>query len=271
MVTDSQEELRFALDLAERAGVMLAERFRSPEARKPGFKGRRNLVTATDRELEDFITAEISRAYPGHGILAEEAHAQDLESEWLWVIDPLDGTTNFVHGHPFVAVSIGLLHERKPFLGVVNAPMLGMLFDAVTGGGARLNGEFVSVSRTKEIADSLVATGFAYNRNDCNADNLDNFTRFASEARGIRRCGSAATDLCFVAAGIYDLFWELWLAPWDVAAGCVIVTEAGGRVSDLRGGDDYIFGKSIVASNGILHENARANLSGAGETAPNTD
>jgi myo-inositol-1(or 4)-monophosphatase len=170
------------------------------------------------------------------------------------VIDPLDGTTNFAHRLPVFAVSIGLVVGGRPVLGVVLDPVRGDLFTASAGGGARLDGRQVRVSSVDDLGRSLLATGFPYDIRDSPVNNLDHFQNFCLRAQAVRRCGSAALDLCYLACGRFDGFWELKLKPWDVAAGALIVTEAGGRVSDLDGGDHRIDNGETLATNGLIHE-----------------
>jgi myo-inositol-1(or 4)-monophosphatase len=260
-MTDSM--LNFAVSLAGDSGKMLSERFADFRGQKVDYKGKRDLVTRADTDLEDFIVSRIRKEFPDHDILAEESRSSEKGSNYRWIIDPLDGTTNFAHGHPFVSVSIALTVDGALQLGVVAAPMLDAVFAAERGRGATKNGDPIHVSEVEDLIRAMVATGFAYNRHESEADNIDNFSRIVTEVQGIRRCGSAAIDLCFVASGVYDAFWELWLAPWDVAAGSIIVREAGGTVTDLDGKDDFIHGRNIVASNGKLHETVRSRLTGA--------
>jgi myo-inositol-1(or 4)-monophosphatase len=180
-----------------------------------------------------------------------------------WVVDPLDGTTNFVHGHPFFCVSIGLTRGVEGIAGVVFAPYLEELFTAEIGGGAALNGVRCRVSAETELGHALLASGFAYGQDRDANTNLENWARLSLVSRGLRRCGSAALDLSYVACGRFDGFWELYLGAWDVAAGAVLVREAGGKVTDLRNGDRWRDGREILATNGILHEEIRKNLVGA--------
>ena len=225
---------------------------------------RRELVTAADRAAERIVVEGLLRAFPGHAVLAEEGvlttqGVASRASDWTWIVDPLDGTTNFVHGLPFFAVAIGLAFRNRPVVGVVHAPALGETFLGAEGLGARrvfADGceRPLRVSATAELADALLATGFSYNRNEPGRDdNAARLTRALPLCRDLRRLGSAELDLCLVAAGVYDGYWELYLAPYDVAAGAVLVREAGGVVTDLGGGDDWLFGGSILATNGPLH------------------
>ncbi|MGA0870347.1 MAG: inositol monophosphatase family protein, partial [Planctomycetota bacterium] len=220
---------------------------------------RRELVTAADREAEAAVVGRILGSRPDDAILAEEgaltpAGEASGASRHLWVIDPLDGTTNFVHGLPYHAVAVGLTIDGVPSVGVVHAPALGRTWAAALGLGAQRDGDVIQVSRTDELADALVATGFSYARHQPgHEDNVDRIRAVLPMCRDLRRYGSAQLDLCLVADGSMDGYWELDLAPYDVAAGAVIVREAGGRVTDLRGGDDWLFGGRLLASNGSIH------------------
>ncbi len=252
--------LDFAIDVSKRAGKKLLGRFEKLGRSDISFKGKRNLVTVADNESEEFIVAEIRRSFPEHTILAEERTKDREETGYRWIIDPLDGTINYAHGHPFFCVAMALLREGEVVLGVVHAPLLGETYHAELGKGAFLGGRKLSVSDSDELINSLLATGFAYVREETMSNNLANFSRLSLKARGVRRYGSAAIDLAYVAAGRLDGFWELYLAPWDVAAGSLLVTEAGGKVTDIAGGDDYIYGQNIVASNGCIHDIIRENI-----------
>jgi len=189
----------------------------------------------------------------------------------LWIVDPLDGTTNYVHGLPFYCVAIALAYQRTPVVGVVHAPALGQTFTACAGGGARRrfeddHEERLAVSDTEAFADALLATGFSYNRNEPGRDdNSGNIARILPHCRDLRRLGSAELDLCLVASGQYDGYWERYLAPYDVAAGAIIVREAGGRVTDFADGEDWLFGDSVLASNGRIHSELRGLLDQPGD------
>jgi myo-inositol-1(or 4)-monophosphatase len=247
-----------AIELAHAAGAVLLQH-QAQGVRTESKGRRRELVTAADRAAERGIVQGLLDRFPGHGVLAEEgvltAQGQvSHASDWTWIVDPLDGTTNFVHGLPFYSVAIALAFRMVPVVGVVHAPVLGHTYAAAVGQGATRDGQVLRVSETQELADALLATGFAYNRDEPGADdNLSLIGRVLPQCRDIRRFGSAELDLCLVAAGNYDGYWELGLAPYDVAAGAVIVQEAGGMVSDLRGGADWLLGQRILASNGALH------------------
>jgi len=226
---------------------------------------RRELVTAADRAAEHIVVGGLLAAFPDHAILAEEGvlttqGRASKVADWTWIVDPLDGTTNFVHGLPFFAVAIALAFRNRPVVGVVHAPALGETFVAARGLGAmrlRADGsrDALRVSSTSELADALLATGFSYNRNEPGRDdNAARLARVLPHCRDLRRLGSAELDLCYTAAGVYDGYWELYLAPYDVAAGAVVVQEAGGRVTDLASGEDWLFGGQVLASNGALHD-----------------
>jgi myo-inositol-1(or 4)-monophosphatase len=254
-----------AIELAASAGKVLLEHMRG-DLRTESKGRRRELVTAADRAAERVVVGGLLQRFPGHGVLAEEGvlTAQGRvtgESEWTWIVDPLDGTTNFVHGLPFFAVAIALAFRQVPVVGVVHAPVLGDTYAAAAGHGAMRNGERIGVSSTAELADALLATGFAYVRDDPGRDdNTARLQRVLPLCRDLRRFGSAELDLCMVAAGSFDAYWELDLAPYDVAAGAVVVQEAGGTVTDLAGGDRWLFGGQILASNGRLHDVVRRSL-----------
>ncbi len=209
-----------------------------------------DLVTHVDRLCESHIRDALLAAYPEHVVLGEE-QGQSGEASHRWIVDPIDGTLNYAHGFPFYCVSIGLEIDGDLVLGVVYDPVRDELFSAVRGGGAYLNGRPLTVSSETNPGNAMLATGFAYS-GDTIGENLDAFARMLSAVRTVRRPGAAALDLCYVAAGRLDGFWELKLNPWDVAAGVVIVQEAGGTVTD-SGGAPYQLGERVVASNGHLH------------------
>jgi myo-inositol-1(or 4)-monophosphatase len=255
---DEAQALAFTIDLVRAAGrIVLGLRGR----RKLDFKERRNLVTEADLASERHITAALRERFPDHAIFSEEETRDDPSARpYCWFIDPIDGTTNFYHGLPLFTVSIGLAHQGKPLLGVVHAPALDECYWARRGGGAFCNGAPIRVSETADLPDALLSSGFAYSRNRQSYTNLENFQRLLMESREVRRCGSAALDLCWVACGRFDGFWEAYLNPWDVAGGVCLVQEAGGRVSDFTGGNDFLMGKNIIASNGKIHEAIREKL-----------
>ena len=217
------------------------------------LKGEINLVTEVDRICERKIIEIIEEAFPEHNILTEETPMPEGSSPYRWIIDPLDGTTNYTHGYPFFCTSIALELEGKVILGAIYDPLLDELFTAQQGQGAFLNGERITVSTTERLTEALLCTGFPYDLRESPINNLDHFNSFIMKARAIRRDGSAALDLCYVAMGRFDGFWELKLNPWDVAAGKLLVEEAGGMVTDFEGGPLDIYGQETLASNRRIH------------------
>ncbi len=226
------------------------------------FKGTVDLVTLFDRKSQEMIFRSLSAAFPSHGFLAEEDLSLPGTSDWRWIIDPIDGTTNFAHTFPVFCVSIALEQEGVIVVGVVYDPMRDELFEAVKGGGAFLNGVPIMVSNVPELGKALLATGFPYDVRTSRFNNVREFNAFIIRAQAIRRCGSAALDLCYVACGRFDGFWELKLKPWDVAAGALIVEEAGGRVSDFDGRTFDPYNQRALASNGRIHEEMKKVLEG---------
>lgn len=250
---------------SKEAGALLLDYARS------GFKIQHkqtiNLVTDADHAAEQCIIDRIHGTWPDHRFLAEErGRVETRRSPYRWIIDPLDGTTNFAHGYPMYCVSIGLEINGRCVLGVVYDPSRDELYTAWDQGGAWLNGNRIHVSETESLDQSLLVTGFAYDIRETTRNNLDHFARFALKAQGLRRTGSAALDLCYVAAGRFDGFWEVRLNPWDMAAGAVIVREAGGRLTNFRGDDLSIYGQELVASNARIHRGMLAVLAEAGST-----
>ena len=218
------------------------------------------LVTVADRAAEEVVVQGLLDRFPGHGVLAEEGvltptgRTSHVDARHLWIVDPLDGTTNFVHQLPFFSVAVALAIDGEVVIGVVHAPAMELTFEAARGHGAQCNGEPITVTGTTELSGALVGTGFSYVRNDAGRDdNMRRLTRALHACRDIRRFGSAELDLCFVGSGQFDAFWELYLQPYDVAAGAIVVQEAGGEVTDLVGGDDWLYGGQILASNDHLH------------------
>jgi myo-inositol-1(or 4)-monophosphatase len=243
---------RVAHGAAARAGALIRARYR--ERQDISFKSEVDLVTAVDRQAEQLIVEAIRDAFPAHGIVAEESAAVVGEDPHRWYIDPLDGTTNFAHGYPHFAVSLALAREEELLLGLVYDPIREETFTALRGAGARLNGAPIGVSDTPALERALLGTGFPYDRRQ----HADFYLAFLREGmlrgQGVRRSGSAALDLCYVACGRLDAFWEWKLHPWDTAAGRLIVEEAGGRVSDFRAHPHRLAGEETAASNGHLHE-----------------
>ena len=227
------------------------------------LKGRIDLVTATDLAVEEGLKEALARVLPEAAFLAEETAARTALSGLTWIIDPVDGTTNFAHRFPFVCTSVALYDGQEPVVGCVNAPMLGQCFTAGKGAGAYCNGEPIRVSGTGRLEAALVATGFPYAIRENLDEIMADLRVMLAETQGIRRPGSAALDLAYVAAGRFDAFYELALNPWDVAAGALLVAEAGGRVGSYRPDGPYRLGDfRILASNGALHESILALLAG---------
>jgi len=246
------EYLRVAEDAAQIAGQYQKSRFAS--TLNIEMKGDKNLVTEVDKESERLIVEHLLSCFPDHDIIAEEWDYRQSGSPCRWIIDPLDGTTNYAHGYPWFCVSIGLEREGELVAGVIYNPVYDELFTATKGGGAYMNGNCLSVSTRTPLNNSLLGTGFPY---DCATDpdnNFASFIAFQKSARGIRRAGAAALDLAYVAAGRLDGFWELKLRAWDVAAGVLIVREAGGMVTTFDGSAYDVFNDKIVASNGLIHD-----------------
>ncbi|MDP8298592.1 MAG: inositol monophosphatase family protein [Candidatus Tantalella remota] len=212
-----------------------------------------NLVTNVDKTSEKMIIESIMKEFPSHSILAEESGEKPAGDDFLWVIDPLDGTTNYTHAFPFFCVSIGVVVDGAVRAGVVYDPSRDEMFTAAEGKGAAVNGAPIRISEADKLERSLVGTGFAYDIAG-KLDNVESFKMMLKHAQAVRRAGSAALDLCYVACGRFDGFWEMGLHPWDTAAGQIIVKEAGGRVSRIRGKEADIFKKDIVATNGKVHD-----------------
>lgn len=238
--------------LARQAGDILRANF--GRHLRIDHKGIIDLVTEADRQSEAFLVSEIRRRYPDHRILAEESGGQAGDDCCLWYIDPLDGTVNYAHGVPIFSVSLAFQEKGRLRFGVVYDPMQDECFSAEAGRGAWLNGEPIRVSDTPDLDNSLLVTGFPYDIRDNPDNNLDHYARFSLLSQGVRRIGSAALDLSYVACGRFDGFWELRLSPWDVAAGGLIAHQAGGIVTDIYGGTDYLSSQeSILAANPYIH------------------
>jgi len=250
------EELTgFAVELCRGAGSILLSGFRSKSTRI-SYKSRTDMVTNIDRESEEFIVSAIKKKYPDHSIVAEEGSRRDSSGEFKWYIDPLDATNNYAHGIPFFCVSIGVhsSKENRIVSGAVYDPFHDEMFHSSFGGGARCNDEKIQVSNTQDIGIALLATGFPYAKEDMERNNLRQLNAFLPQIQCIRRLGSAALDLCYLASGRIDGYWEPLLHPWDTAAGSLIVEEAGGRVTKYNGDTFDPEYPEILASNGILHD-----------------
>jgi myo-inositol-1(or 4)-monophosphatase len=245
-------ELRsFAENISRGAGEILRRNYGLQQT--VHFKGEINLVTDVDHESEAYLLGRIREAYPDHGVLSEESPELPSGSHYRWLIDPLDGTTNYAHGYPCFGVSVAVEHRGTVVAGAVYDPLLDESFTAALGGGATRNGTPIAVSKTRELRKSLLATGFAYDVKSSSDNNFDYFRAFVLTGQAIRRDGSAALDLCYLACGRFDGFWELKLKPWDTAAGLLILHEAGGVSSRLDGGPYDIHQPDLLASNGLIH------------------
>jgi len=246
--------LNFATDIARDAGNLLVQKLGSA---KVTTKGDINLVTEADIAAENLIIERIRSYYPQHGILAEESGEATLvggkRSEWKWIIDPLDGTTNYAHGYPCFCVSIALERDGQLEIGVVYDPMRDEMFAAERGNGATLNDRKIRVSTVDELSGAMLCTGFPYNVRE-RPDFARDFTNFTMNAQAVRRDGSAALDLAYVACGRFDGFWEDGLSPWDIAAGALLIFEARGKVTNFNDQPLDIYNEQVLASNGLIHE-----------------
>jgi myo-inositol-1(or 4)-monophosphatase len=258
--TPNSDLITRAAEIAREAGALLRDYF--AKGVETEYKGDVDLVTVADRSAEKFIRTRLGEAFPQHGIYGEEGTRERLQSEFRWYVDPLDGTTNFAHGFPQFCVSMGLERraaDSKPEAGgtltaaVIYDPMRDELFSAERGRGARLNGKPMNVSRIRKLAEALLATGFPSRKRHA-SPNIHFYQEFTLRSHGVRRAGSAALDLAYVACGRMEAFWEFNLNPWDTAAGVLLVEEAGGRVTDFAGGRFRLESKEILASNGLIHD-----------------
>ncbi len=245
--------LETAQDIAREAGGLLANYLE----RRIGFelKGEFDLVTEADRASEKLVVERLRSHFPQHSIVAEEGGGHESASEFRWYVDPLDGTTNFAHGFPMFNVTLALENAGELVAGVIYDPVRQEMFSAERGGGAYLNNHRIHASRAARLEDSLVATGFPSYKRHLSV-NVHFYHQVAMATHGVRRAGSAALDLAYVACGRLDLFWEFGLKPWDMAAGILLVREAGGKVTDMKGGPMGLAGAHIAASNGRIHEAA---------------
>ena len=253
--------LEVAIEAAREAGAILLAEFDRPQ--KIGYKGDVDLVTEADRRSEAAIVTRLRSHFPKHTVIAEEGGGYESSvppgatpSRYRWYVDPLDGTTNFAHGYPCFSVSIGLIEGDDLLVGVVYNPINGELFSAVRGEGTFLNHKPIHVSGVERLAVSLLGTGFPSHKRASNP-NIHYYWQFTLSSHGVRRNGSAALDLCSVACGRFDGFWEFGLKPWDTAAGVLLVREAGGTVSDFAGRDYAVGGIQLLASNGAIHSEMR--------------
>ncbi len=248
LMTDYKEICLKTCEIARKAGVYIAEQRRGFSFDKVEFKGSQNLVSYVDKTAERMIVEALTELLPGAGFITEEGTAGCGAEEYKWVIDPLDGTTNFIHGLPPYCVSIGLMCGAEVVVGVVYEITLQEMFYAWQGSEAYLNGEAITVSDTDKLANSLVAIGFSYSTDTEIADFQRQIEYFHRNSNGLRRLGSAAADMVYVACGRFDAFAQVNLSPWDVCGGALIVQRAGGVVTQYNGGSDYVFGRSIIAA-----------------------
>jgi myo-inositol-1(or 4)-monophosphatase len=242
-------EMQTALKAAEEAGKIILHYYEAGVSVK--HKNPVELLTQADVETEKKIREIISTDFPNHGILGEE-QGGSTDSEFLWIIDPIDGTTNFVHHLPFFCTSIALVKNKEPVLGLVFNPVSKEIFCAEKGKGAFWNNKKISVSKNSFLKDSLVATGFPYERGELADRTIESLSKIVHKCRGIRRLGSAALDCCYVAKGSFEIYYEYSIKPWDIAAGCLIVQEAGGQLHSMDGSDFDLFSGNIVAGNGLV-------------------
>ena len=245
--------LEFAMITAKGAGAILMEHFgqiSSYEHKSTPI----DLLTIADIQSETFILKEITKTFPDHHIIAEESTIVDNNSDYRWVIDPLDGTTNFVHNLPIFAVSIGLQYKDETIVGVIYNPSADKCFWAEKNGGAFLNGKPIRITSTNTLSNSLLVTGFPYSHDERWQKGFDLFKQVYGKTQGVRRLGAAALDFCFVAMGRFDGFWEFGLQPWDVCAGALILEKAGGKVSDWDNSPMSFSGDRVLATNGFIHE-----------------
>ena len=243
--------LEAAVEIAREAGKVLCEELERPPA--IAYKGEFDLVTQADRRSESVIVSGLKKYFPEHAVAAEEGTGKETASEFRWHVDPLDGTTNFAHGYPCFCVSMALARKNELLLGVIYNPVYNELFTATRGKGAFLNGERIRCSKINALKNSLLCTGFPNHDRQAHP-NIHYYWDFTLRSHGVRRDGSAALDLASVASGRFDSFWEFGLKAWDTAAGVIMVEESGGKITDLKGQPYQLGGASILASNGLIHD-----------------
>jgi myo-inositol-1(or 4)-monophosphatase len=257
---DYTKELEVTTRAAREAGVIIMESYERLGEEDIGEKGINDMVTVVDHRAQEIVVGALRRSFPGDFIIAEEDLSESVNAgidpgtSRRWYIDPLDGTTNYIHAYPMFAVSIALEVDRELVLGVTHAPRNGEMFHAVRGGGAWVDGRRMQVSRVSARNRTLLGTGFPFRARHYLDIYLRSFAFFFNNSRGIRRAGSAALDFAYVAAGRLDGFWEMTLSPWDMAAGIVLIEEAGGRVTDFFGGREYLDQGHVVATNNLFHD-----------------
>lgn len=246
--------LQPTLDLIKETGAFIRREGKNFDRANIEHKGLNDLVSYVDKQAEQKLVDGLRKILPASGFITEEGTAQSNNEEFTWIIDPLDGTTNFLHSLPVFAVSVGLLQNQTLVIGVVYEVNQDELFWAIKGQGAYCNGEKITVSPIETVAQSLIATGFPYHDFGMMQTYLGILDHFMRKSHGLRRMGSAAVDLVYTAIGRFEGFYEYNLKPWDVAGGALIVQEAGGTVTDFKGGSDFIFGKELIATNGKVHQ-----------------
>ena len=255
-------QLNIAIDAALLAGKSIMRYYSRLENLKVMSKGYNDFVSEADHESEKIITETLIKAYPQYRITAEESGSNSIESEYEWFVDPLDGTTNFIHGIPQFAVSIGLCKDHVPIMGVVYDPFKNELFSAEKGKGALMNDKRIRVANCNSIRSAVFGTGIPYRKQDHSGVYIETLRTLMDEGCGsIRRLGAAALDLAYVASGRLDGFWEFNLKPWDIAAGSIIVTEAGGYISDINGNENYLKTGNVLSANLNLHQDVIDKLS----------
>lgn len=241
-------------ELLRKVGKYIHDEFKHFDFDRVAYKAAHNPFTDVDVAADKMLKQVCSQLIPESGFINEELGSQDLDSEYRWIIDPIDGTVNFMHGVPHFCISVALQHNEETVMGHIYQPVSDEMYVAMKGRGATLNGVPIQTSKRHSLETSVVATGFPYGSPDWIDNFLDKVYQVIKKVQGFRRMGSAALDLCYVASGRLDAFFEYQLNPWDVAAGALIVEEAGGKVSDFKGGNDYIFGGQVVSSNGTVHQ-----------------
>ena len=235
----------------EKATYVVMEAYNLPKITE--YKGKTDLVTKTDRQSENIIISEIQKVFPKHGIIAEESNRINAESEYQWIIDPLDGTTNFVHGYPSFGISIGVMNNDEYICGIVKELPANHTYSAIRGKGASCDGKQIYVSDVGALDQSLLVTGFGYEHSEKWSTNIELFKQLTDTTQGVRRLGAAAIDLCHVACGKVDGYWEFDIKPWDTTAGVLIVQEAGGKVTKMDGSKYSIHNPQILATNAKIH------------------
>ena len=251
--SDLKEFLKIAVESAQRAGRLIRDNRGTLAFGDIAVKQAFDFVTRVDSESEALILSAIGKRFPDHHFLAEESLHEVETDDFRWIIDPLDGTTNYIHGFPFSAVSIALQYKREIIIGVIYDPFRNELFTAVKGSGVSLDGKKITASTVSQMANALIATGFPFKRKDMTEYYLTLFKNIFLGVSDIRRAGSAALDLAYIACGRFDGFFEIGLGPWDCAAGSLMIMEAGGAITNFGGGDDFLSTGNIVAGNALIH------------------